>query len=110
MTKRKKRSDRNHLIYGITCETTGEQYIGVTVVKKSAQWKTLYERWQGHLYKAYVTQEQWELPTTIRKYGYEAFSLSILDVVRGKKAAFAAEAALINNSNTTLNTRKKQSA
>ncbi len=109
MRPRKKRSDRNHLIYMITCTSTSERYIGVTVMKKSAKWKTLYQRWGGHLYKALVLKEAWGLSAAIRKHGEENFCLEIIDVVRGKKAAFATEAALINSLKTELNTRRKTS-
>ena len=105
---RKKRSDRNHLVYVITCVPTNEQYIGVTVVKPAGKKKSLNQRWQGHLYKALVLRERWELPRAIRKYGQDSFTSSVLEVVRGKKAAFALEAALINALKTKLNTRIKQ--
>ncbi len=105
---RKKRSDRNHLIYMLTCEPTNERYIGVTVMNCTSQAKTLKQRWKGHLYKALVLQESWVLPRTIRKHGKESFTANVLEIVRGKKAAFAAESALINNLKTELNTRIKQ--
>lgn len=106
---RKKRSDRNHLIYMLTCEPTEERYIGVTVMKSTSKAKTLKQRWQGHVYKAFVTQEDWALPQTIREYGEDSFTIQVLKIVRGKKAAFAAEASLINEFRTELNTRIKQS-
>lgn len=93
----------------LTCEMTNERYIGVTVMKRGGKWKTLRSRWCSHLYKALVVGEKWELPSAIRAYGEEAFSMEILDIVRGKKSAFATEAALINSMNTELNTRKKLS-
>ena len=106
---RKKRSDRNHLIYMLTCECTDERYIGVTVMKGASKAKTLKQRWNGHVYKAFVCEENWELPRAIREYGEENFTAQILQIVRGKKAAFAAESALINSLKTELNTRIKQS-
>lgn len=105
---RKKRSDRNHLIYMLTCEPTDERYIGVTVMSSTSQAKTLKQRWQGHVYKALVLQESWVLPRTIREYGEGSFTAEVLKIVRGKKAAFAAESALINALGTELNTRAKQ--
>ena len=107
MSNRRKRSDRNHLIYMLTCEATNERYVGVTVMKKTAKWKTLRQRWQGHVYKAFVLGEEWGLSAAIRAYGEESFIMDIVDVVRGKKEAFATEAALINDLKTELNTRKK---
>lgn len=104
---RKKRKDRNHLIYLLTCEETNDQYIGVTVMKPGGKWKTLRARWHSHLYAAKSKNEKWGLSAAIRKYGEESFTLSILDAIRGKAAAFALEAALINEYQTSLNTRRK---
>jgi len=108
MSIRKRRNDRNHLIYLITCNVTDERYIGVTVMLKAAKIKTLKQRWSGHVYKALVAGEKWTLPKAIRKYGPENFTIEALDTVRGKKDAFAREAELINEWGTELNTRKKQ--
>lgn len=104
---RKKRCDRNHLIYVINCNSTNEQYIGVTVMKGTSRVKTLSQRWQGHLYKALVLNEDWSLPQAIRKYGSKNFTINALKTVRGKKPAFMAEALLINDLKTKLNTRIK---
>ena len=105
---RKKRSDRNHLIYMLTCEPTDERYIGVTVMNSTSKAKVLKQRWKGHLYKALVLQESWVLPRTIREYGVDSFTAEVLKIVRGKKAAFAAESAFIKDLGTELNTRIKQ--
>ena len=110
MGTRKKRSDRNHLIYLITCVPTSKQYIGVTVMKGVAKKRTLNQRWKAHCYKALTLRENWALPKAIRKYGADNFTVEILETIRGKEAAFAAEAQLINELCTELNTRKKQSA
>jgi hypothetical protein len=93
----------------ITCNITNEEYIGVTVMKKTARKKTLHQRWRSHLYKAFVLEEEWGLPAAIRKHGEDSFTIGVLDVVRGKKAAFAAEAELINSMSPALNTRRKLS-
>lgn len=104
---RKRRSDRNHLIYMITCVDSGDQYIGVTVAKGAAVKRTLKQRWQGHLYKAQVMRESWSLPRAIRKYGEDAFTIELVQKVRGKKEAFSAESQLINSLYPSLNTRRK---
>ena len=104
---RKKRTDRNHLIYQITCIDSGDQYIGVTVAKGAAVKRTLEPRWKAHLYKAQVVRETWSLPRAIRKYGEVAFTIELLQKVRGKKEAFSAEAQLINSLYPSLNTRRK---
>ena len=91
----------------LTCETTQERYIGVTVLKPGGKWRTMRQRWSSHVYKAVRLQEEWGLPNAIRTYGEESFYMEILDIIRGKSDAFAVEAELINSLKTELNTRKK---
>lgn len=76
-------------------------------MKGSAKWKTLSQRWKAHVYKALVLGENWGISQAIRAYGEEDFWMEILDVVRGKEAAFHLEAALINELKPELNIRKK---
>lgn len=108
MAIRKKRGDRNHIIYMLTCDTTQERYIGVTVMNGPSKWKALKARWSGHVYKARVLKEDWGLSQAIREYGVEDFWMEVVDVVRGRKDAFAYEASLINEIGTELNTKRKQ--
>lgn len=104
---RKRRSDRNHLIYKIENKQTGDFYIGVTVVTGKAYLKSLRSRWKRHIYKAQVIGEQWNFPSAIREFGESAFSLQILEIVRGKSSAFEREANLINEQRPTYNTRMR---
>ena len=106
---RKRRSDRNHLVYEIECIPTGATYIGITVMKGIAKKRTLQQRWKAHQYKAFHLGEDWALPKAIRKHGVDNFDVRVLDVIRGKAAAYAYEAQLINDIKPKLNTRKKQS-
>jgi hypothetical protein len=93
----------------ITCNITNEYYIGVTVMKsRGGKTQTLRQRWVSHLYKAFVLEEEWGLPAAIRKYGKDSFHMLLLDVVRGKKSAFAMEAELINTMGAKLNTRARK--
>jgi hypothetical protein len=105
MGKRKKRSDRNHLIYQLTNTVTGEKYIGVTVVSGRAYLKSLRSRWIRHIYKAGVLMAEYPISESIRTYGEESFKREILTLVRGKKNAFKKEAELINLIHPKLNTR-----
>lgn len=105
---RKRRNDRNHIIYVVECIPTGQQYIGLTVVKGIAKKRTLQQRWKAHCYKALILEESWALPKAIRKYGPDAFDIQTLDVIRGKANAYAYEAELINSMKPKLNTRKKK--
>lgn len=108
MATRKKRTDRNHVIYNIICEPTQESYIGVTVMLKQAVKKTLNSRLNQHLYKATVVQPNWTLSKAIRKHGIESFSIHPIQVVRGRLNAFKRESELINLHNPILNTKMKR--
>lgn len=102
---RKKRSDRNHLVYRLTCLDTGESYIGVTVMRGRAQQKTLANRWQQHQYRAYNQDKDWALSKAIRTY--ENWETEPITVLRGKKEAHAFETSLIDDLQPALNTFKK---
>jgi len=100
---RKRRNDRNHLVYRLSCEATGEKYIGITVCNGRAYWKSLATRWQKHVYHACVEKRPHLLQKAIRKHGEEAFTYEILKIVRGKSAAHEAERKLIKRQLPKLN-------
>lgn len=104
-TTRKRRNDRNHVIYEITCDVTGDTYIGITVCRGRAIMKSVETRWKGHIYHACVEKRNLKLAATIRHNGPEAFSKRVLEVVRGKLAAHARETILIKKLRPTLNTK-----
>lgn len=101
---RKRRNDRNHLVYRLTCDTTGETYIGITVCKGRAYWKSLATRWQKHLYHAIIEKRPYALQKAIRKHGSDAWSYEIIEIVRGKSAAHEIERGLIAEETPELNT------
>lgn len=104
---RKKRTDRNHLIYLINNTETGEQYIGLTALSfKGNVRKTLHRRMQKHLQRARAENKDWGLCEALRTYGPEKFTYSLIEVVRGKKEAHIVETALIKEHNPALNTFK----
>ena len=107
---RKKRSDRNYLIYQIVCIPTGEEYFGITVTKEGGYTRTLKTRLQQHYYKATTYGFEWTLADRLRKHGKEAFAIAAIEKVRGKAEAYAMEAELINDHKPNLNTkfRKKK--
>jgi hypothetical protein len=107
---RKKRSDRNHIIYQITNTITQETYIGVTVTENRQYEKSLRSRWLRHIYKANVSRTNVAISENIRAYGIEAFKQNVIKVVRGKSAAFALEAQIINTIKPKLNTRMQKKA
>ena len=100
--KRKSRSDRKHLIYSLSVR--GQEYIGVTFVERSAVNKSLTRRWKKHVQRALTENKNWKLCIAIRKYGPDAFLVSVLDVVRGKSAAHQVERELIKTRKPKLNT------
>ena len=107
---RKKRSDRNYLIYQSVCIPTGEEYFGITVTKEGGDTRTLKTRLQQHYYKATTYGFEWTLADRLRKHGKEAFAIAAIEKVRGKAEAYAMEAELINDHKPNLNTkfRKKK--
>lgn len=100
---RKKRSDRNHVIYQLTCEDTGEKYIGITVMRGRAILKTVETRFQQHCYRAETQDKDWKLCKAIRKH--EMWVRECLEVVRGKKEAHLRERELIAMHQPELNTQ-----
>jgi hypothetical protein len=102
---RKKRTDRNHLLYRLTEVETGKTYIGLTVMRGRAQMKTLETRFQQHCYRAEVQDKDWTLCKALRKGG--EWVLEVLEVVRGKAEAHTREVELIEELAPELNTLKK---
>lgn len=103
MIKRKRRTDRNHLVYRISVDE--DSYIGVTVVSFNGnKARTLKRRWQKHVQRALAEGHDWNLSRAIRKHGPEAFTVEIIQVVRGKKLAHSVERELIRQFNPNLNT------
>ena len=106
--KRKRRSDRNHVIYMIKNTITQELYVGITVLsfRGNAQ-RTVDRRVQKHVQRAFAEDRAWALCESFRKYEPENHEYWIHDVVRGKKEAHAQEVALIDELQPRLNTFKK---
>lgn len=99
---RKKRSDRNHIVYSLAVGK--QEYIGVTYVHDRSPTKSLRRRWMKHVRRALTENRDWKLCRAIRKYGPERFEISVLQVVRGKTAAHVIERELIRERAPRLNT------
>lgn len=99
---RKRRSDRNHIIYEIAMKSM--TYIGVTVVEKRNPAYSLKRRWQKHVCRALTEQQNWKLCAAIRKHGPEKFDVRVIEIVRGKVAAHERERQLIRVRKPKLNT------
>lgn len=105
MKSRKRRSDRNHAIYVITNQVTGEQYIGLTNINTTVK-QSLHVRIRKHIQRAFAETKSWGLCENIRTHGTSSFTYGLLEVVRGKLAAHARETELIKMYNPKLNTFK----
>lgn len=97
---RKKRSDRNHVLYQLTI---GEQtYIGLTVAQGQAYLRSVKLRVQKHLSRAKKETKDWAICEALR--GDEVIQYEVLEVVRGRKAAHSRERQLIAERAPELNT------
>jgi hypothetical protein len=98
---RKKRTDRTHIIYMV--ERDDDFYIGITAKTQSTIQKSVLVRWNKHQYRANTENRNWPLYRAIKQFGAESFVVSIIDVIRGKKAAHQKEVELIKQYQPTLN-------
>lgn len=103
MTQRKRRADRNHAIYELVCDVTGESYIGVTVVDGTAL-RSVRGRFNRHVSRARTESKHWYLCAALREHGRDGFTPYLLEVVRGKAAAHRRERELIRELRPQLNT------
>jgi hypothetical protein len=103
MTKRKKRSDRNHIIYQITLGPTGQTYIGMTQCTSRAIKRSVNARWKRHISRATHTDLSWPLCEAIRQWGPQSFTVEPIQIVRGKAEAHTIETTLIREIQPQLN-------
>jgi excinuclease UvrABC nuclease subunit len=96
---RKRRSDTKHLVYRLQVKSL--VYIGVTYIEKS---NTKKSRWRKHVRRAFNEGLNWKLCEAIRQYGPDAFTVEVVEVVRGKVAAHTLERELIKQLKPKLNT------
>ena len=105
---RKKRSDRNHIIYLITNTLNGNQYIGITASKGRAFFRSAKVRLQKHFSRARKENWDWKLYVDMFNYIDDlelVYEVSVLDVVRGKEQAHNKEMELVKKYKPTLNTK-----
>jgi hypothetical protein len=99
---RKKRSDRNHVIYAVTAE--GQKYIGLTVANGQAYLRSVKVRVQKHISRALKEDKDWSFCQFIRENPEVVLRYEVLEVVRGRKAAHSRERELIAELSPSLNT------
>ena len=102
---RKKRNDRNHVIYQITCVDTGDFYIGLTVAQGRAFLNSVKVRLQKHFSAAKCDGKDWVFAEFLRKNEDSQYTYEVVEVVRGRAAAHKRERELIAFHEPTLNTK-----
>lgn len=101
---RKKRSDRNHVLYRVSCLNTGDTYIGLTVAQGQAFLRSVKVRWQKHVSRSIREDKSWALYECLRENVDSEWRYEVLEVVRGRKPAHQRERELIAEYSPTLNT------
>lgn len=101
MVKRKRRTDRTHIIYVLTRGRS--TYVGITAKTCSTVAASLRNRVIKHARRAVSENRPWPLYEAMRRYGAESFDVKILEVGRGKAWAHRRERELIREIKPSLN-------
>ena len=102
-TIRKKRTDRNHIIYEL--RVAGGNYIGVTAKTETTINKSVLARAAKHFYRAKREAKDWALCNALRTLSDKSeIEVLVHEVIRGKAAAHKREVELRRAINPTLNT------
>ena len=100
---RKKRVDRNHIIYEL--RVPAGNYIGVTAKTESTVNKSVLARAAKHFYRAKTETKNWLLCAALRELtAKEEIEVLVHEVIRGKAAAHKREVELRRALGPTLNT------
>ncbi len=102
-TPRKKRSDRNHIIYEL--RVNGLNYIGVTAKTESTVNKSVLARAAKHFYRAKTEGKNWLLCEALRGLNDKSeIEVLVHEVIRGKAEAHKREVELRRILKPALNT------
>ena len=102
-TTRKKRIDRNHIIYELV--VNGKNYIGVTAKTESTVNKSVLARAAKHFYRAKKENKDWSLCVALRALNDKSeIEVYVHEIVRGKAAAHKREVELRRLLKPALNT------
>tara|TARA_B100000242_G_C42953016_1_gene441916 strand:- start:345 stop:695 length:351 start_codon:yes stop_codon:yes gene_type:complete len=91
---RKRRNDRNHIIYQLTAPN-GDRYVGITFARAKAYKRSVKIRFRAHTRNANEYGYDNLLSHSIREHGAENFKKEILEIIRGKQNAHDRERELI---------------
>lgn len=100
---RKKRNDRNHVIYEIVNTINGKSYIGITAAIGRKFSYSAKLRLQKHFSRARRENKDWALYRDMRENDASVYDLFIVDVVRGKALAHQIEVELLKEFQYELN-------
>ena len=102
-TPRKKRTDRNHIIYEL--RINGPNYIGVTAKTETTINKSVLARAAKHYYRAKTESKNWLLCEALRELtDKNQIEVLVHEVIRGKAEAHKREVELRRAIMPTLNT------
>lgn len=102
-TKRTARADCNFVIYRAVCET-GQDYIGLTRKGSRTSSGAVKERWRKHISRARNENRRWALYVYLKTGGMDLkWKHEILEVVRGRAAAYSQEREIIKALKPSLN-------
>ena len=102
-TTRKKRIDRNHIIYELV--VNGKNYIGVTAKTASTVNKSVLARAAKHFYRAKTEDKNWLLCAELRKLNDKSeIEVYVHEVIRGKAEAHKREVEIRRRVKPVLNT------
>ena len=100
---RKKRADRNHIIYELV--VPAGNYIGVTAKTASTVLKSVRGRAAKHFYRAHTENKSWALCVALRELASkDEIEIRIHAIVRGKAAAHKREVEIRRSVKPNLNT------
>ena len=102
-TPRKKRVDRNHIIYELV--VNGLNYIGVTAKTETTVLKSVRARAAKHFYRAKRENKDWSLCVALRELSDKSeIEIRVHEIIRGKAAAHKREVELRRLLQPALNT------
>ena len=106
LTPRKKRVDRNHIIYEL--QVRGENYIGVTAKTETTVLKSVRARAAKHFYRAKTEGKDWLLCEALRSLdNKDEIVILVHAVIRGKAEAHREEVRIRREIKPVLNTDRR---